>query len=328
MSQFRNILLATSFSERSKPAVESALALAKESNATLHIAHALEEAILFSAGLDTPGSAVTQGMGMLAHHARECLDKAVTLAKGQGIDARGHLLTGNAPADLVGLAEDRGCRLIVIGSTVRSALNKLFFGSVGEKIVRHSHVPVLTVGASGKAAAEAGATPAHSLTHLKRVLLPCDLSGISDGVAALAAGLCRRSGATLVLMHVLDELSGLDSMTDDEVGRVIPLRREGATRALRQMAEQYAGIPTEIHAVAGTANTEVVRTVEDKDIDLVVMATHGRRGIGRTLFGSTSEKVIRGASCPVLTVCTSKKVSRQVGAARTHPPKEAGVWGV
>jgi nucleotide-binding universal stress UspA family protein len=66
--------------------------------------------------------------------------------------------------------------------------------------------------------------------------------------------------------------------------------------------EEFAGLEVEEVIAHGEAAAEIVRVAKDKNVDLIVISSHGRTGLGRILFGSTAEAVVRHASCPVLVV--------------------------
>ena len=79
---------------------------------------------------------------------------------------------------------------------------------------------------------------------------------------------------------------------------------DSAVRELPKLAEceECAGLEIEELIVHGEAASEIVRVAKERKVDLIVIASHGRTGLGRILFGSTAEAVVRHASCPVLVV--------------------------
>ena len=140
-----------------------------------------------------------------------------------------------------------------------------------------------------------------------RILVPTDFSAPSNAALTLAKRMAEMSGASLHLLHVLE-----DSMTTAAaaVGVYEPtaeLRerwREGARTLLCTQltpAEQASFRSTE-DVVFGTPARTIVEHAKANDIDLIVMGTHGRGGVEQLLMGSVAERVVRLASCPVLTV--------------------------
>jgi nucleotide-binding universal stress UspA family protein len=86
---------------------------------------------------------------------------------------------------------------------------------------------------------------------------------------------------------------------------------DSAERELPKLAEceECSGIDVEEMIVHGEASSEIVRVAKERKVDLIVIASHGRTGLGRILFGSTAEAVVRHATCPVLVVKPTPETS-------------------
>jgi len=141
----------------------------------------------------------------------------------------------------------------------------------------------------------------------KRILVPMDFSAPSDAALEYARVVAGRFGASLHLLHVAEdpyraiysaevfvpEVEGLrDQILDDSLGRLADKLQPSDVDELRATAE----------AVIGTPAGSIVEYAAGHDIDLIVMGTHGRGGMSHLLMGSVAERVVRTASCPVLTV--------------------------
>ena len=135
-----------------------------------------------------------------------------------------------------------------------------------------------------------------------RVLVPTDGSTASENAIEHAIGLAKQYGATLHALYVVDAgtYSSLEAAADVVVDE---LRAEGteAVEAIAAQAED-AGVAVETAIETGIVHRSIVDYVDNEGIDLVVMGTHGRTGVGRFLLGSVAEKVIRTADAPVMTV--------------------------
>ena len=133
-----------------------------------------------------------------------------------------------------------------------------------------------------------------------RILVPTDFSPNSDAALSLATSLARDSGGEVVLAHV--ETIPL-SVAGGEYMYAIP---EPPTEELLEKLEHVtlpdSHVPVERRLLAGDPADAIVRIAETEHIDLIVMGTHGRRGISRLLMGSVAESVVRARPCPVLTV--------------------------
>ena len=143
----------------------------------------------------------------------------------------------------------------------------------------------------------------------QRILVPVDGSATSDAGLNEAMQLARLTGAKLRLLHVVDDmpmiLSGdtMGAMTAD----VFDLLRKNGQRILDEACKRVeaAGIATDARlydSFDGRLSDRVVKEVAEWPADLIVLGTHGRRGVGRMLLGSDAEQVLRTATVPVLLV--------------------------
>ncbi|MBI3412140.1 MAG: universal stress protein [Planctomycetes bacterium] len=137
----------------------------------------------------------------------------------------------------------------------------------------------------------------HSILH------PTDFSERSEVAFRLAGALARDYGATLIVMHVAAE----PGMVFTEGGMLLPPdddHLEDMREQLRTLKAAGNDFPVIHRLEEGNPATEILRVARQSDTDLIVMGTHGRRGLKRLLMGSVAEKVLRESPCPVLTVRT------------------------
>ncbi len=196
---------------------------------------------------------------------------------------------------IITYAEDKDVDLVVMGTHGRKGMDRLLSGSVSEEVVRGAPCPVFTVLPS----ADEGSVPT-----ISRVLAPVDLSEQSDMVVHHAAALSDAYAAPLDLLHVVEEAAypsvyGLDPLTPS-----LPNVQDRAREALETLAGRLdlRTDPVNVHVLAGYAARDIVEFAKDHEVDLIVMATHGRTGLNRFLIGSVAEKVVRRAPCPVFTL--------------------------
>jgi nucleotide-binding universal stress UspA family protein len=146
----------------------------------------------------------------------------------------------------------------------------------------------------------------------KKILVATDFSSGSDEALDRALVLAKQTGATLELVHVLefgdsgDLPFGLVNYGGDPGAIVATVDRELAVRADRATA---AGLRSYTRMLEGIAQREIVREAQETNADLIVIGTHGRRGLAHLVLGSVAERVVQQASCPVLTVPFSKKAA-------------------
>jgi nucleotide-binding universal stress UspA family protein len=140
------------------------------------------------------------------------------------------------------------------------------------------------------------------------LLLPTDFSDCANYALSYTASLARTFGAKIVCVHVLEPIVptvGYTGMTEPlPLADISEQLEDSAERELPKIAdcEECAGLDIEEVIVHGEAASEIVRVARERAVDLIVISSHGRTGLGRILFGSTAEAVVRHASCPVLVV--------------------------
>jgi nucleotide-binding universal stress UspA family protein len=143
------------------------------------------------------------------------------------------------------------------------------------------------------------------MSNFKRILVPVDGSEISNKALSTALQMARQSGGSVLLVHAFDELAY--AMGYGYTPKQFEAAREALTKVLsdaKAIAES-AGVAAQTKLIEQPAQRlgDVIATEAAAwDADLVVVGTHGRRGIGRALLGSGAEQIIRGASVPVLVI--------------------------
>ena len=134
-----------------------------------------------------------------------------------------------------------------------------------------------------------------------RILLPTDGSDASDRAVEQAIGLARETGATLHVLFVVEDIPYAPELMDDEVEGRLREMGEEALEQIRARADE-AGVEIETALREGAPHTAILEYADEAAVDLVVMGTHGRSGLDRYLLGSVTERVVRTADVPVLTV--------------------------
>ena len=143
---------------------------------------------------------------------------------------------------------------------------------------------------------------------VRSILLPTDFSDCANFALPYAAGIARATGASLLAVHVVETVVpavGYSGMSEPlPIADISEQLEESAEREMPRVAEceECAGLNVEEMIVHGDAATEIVRVARERRVDLIVISSHGRTGLGRILFGSTAEAVVRHATCPVLVV--------------------------
>ncbi len=140
---------------------------------------------------------------------------------------------------------------------------------------------------------------------LQKIICALDLSEHSKTVAEYACMLAKAMNASIVAVYAaptLTQYTGFHvppNTIDSFVGEIV----SGAEKAMTQfVSENFEGVETKAEVVVGYAAEEILEIAAKEDADLIVMGTHGRKGIDRILFGSVAERVVKNSHIPVLTI--------------------------
>jgi nucleotide-binding universal stress UspA family protein len=141
---------------------------------------------------------------------------------------------------------------------------------------------------------------------IKKILFPTDFSKCSEAAGAYALDLARRYGSRLYVLHVVYDIETGAGWYVSHINyeELYTQMRSGAEKELKRVEEEQLAGYGDMEAVVlrGIPYEETLRFAKEQGVDLIVMGSHGRRGIDRVVFGSTASKVVKGARCPVLTV--------------------------
>ncbi len=142
-----------------------------------------------------------------------------------------------------------------------------------------------------------------------RILLPLDGSALAEQTLPRAIAQAERFQAELILLRVLEPLPRDRGLSQAAIRRAEELTSTMARQYLEGIAArvQERGIPAQVFIIEGRPHAEILRFVETNQVDLIVICTRGRSGFSRWLIGSVADRVVRGASVPVLLVRSSQE---------------------
>jgi len=320
----KKILVPTDFSDEALSAYTHAQELASKYGAKIDLIHIVPTLKYFSESIGKLGVPLDVDEDLYPHvkdGARHRMkgymdDYLQEEQKGEAI-----VLIDRKPwKAIVDYADDNAYSLIVMAARGKHS-SDLLKGSITEKIIRHSGIPVFTVDNRLKAEG------------LKRILLPTDSSPISFACFPLALTLAETYGAELTLFHVLELYGTLSESEEREPGKtekssiydhiIDHLNDYLVGEELEDVFIQRSGKPFEDKIVVeknGTQLTIPLKTVIEKGVsahyeieryapehsDLIVMTTHGHSGLAHFFLGSTAEKVAQRVDMPVVTVKPSE----------------------
>jgi len=140
---------------------------------------------------------------------------------------------------------------------------------------------------------------------IKKILMPTDLSEYSHHALTYASELSSTFGAALHLIYVVDTewlvTYGGVALPYHKETILERLKKEGE-KGLKELKKELAEIEVETAVRVGNPHGTIEHYAREKDIDLIVLATHGRRGFSHIFFGSNAERLVQSAPCPVLTI--------------------------
>ncbi|WP_247004631.1 universal stress protein [Halosolutus gelatinilyticus] len=284
------ILVPIDGSDPATAAFDHAIDVAAETDVVLHL--------LYVANTNEP-SLVRLGeqvVDVLEEEGEEIVDEARSRAEDRGVAVVDHVIQGDPRDVIVEYAHTSDVGLVIMGAHGRHGIGEYVLGSTTEHVVTESEMPVLTV--------RAGEDVRRSYPY-GAVLVPTDGSDHAQIALNLGAEVAARTGATLHLLFVYDELPE----TIDPRSARIPADVEENVKELFAEASEtavQAGVSDVVTAIeSGSVPHEIASYADSNAIDLVAMGTHGWSGIDRVLLGSFADRVIRTAPVPVLT-CTER----------------------
>lgn len=225
--------------------------------------------------------------------AEEIIDEAIEHLDGTDVDVTTDIRSGKPAEEIIGVAEDAGVDAIVLGSLGRRGVRRLLLGSVAEDVVRDAPVPVIVVPSGDDV---------HCRYPYQTIVVGVDGSEHASAALDRAIEIASKQDSALHLVSVVElpsvQIDGqIDSPLDALESTAERVVADGAERATERGVDE---VHTDIRI--GSADRVLRTYVEDTDADLVVAGTHGRSGVDRLLLGSVSERVLRTATAPVLTV--------------------------
>jgi len=305
MIEIQRILCPIDFSDYSRHALDHAVALARWYESTITVLH------VFST-VPVAAYAGMQGFEPIAltradrDQLLEELKRFVETESAPGVSMDATICEGDTTIEILNQATAMKAELLVMGTHGRSGFERFLLGSVTEKVLRKASCPVLTVPRLHPDAVSA--TP----VLFKQILCPVDFSDCSMQALNYAMSLAQEADAHLTVLHVMtDELAvmpdayGAIIMNDRESLADFRARREDDARqrlknAVPEAVAAYCRVEPMVSS--GKPSREILRIAADQQSDLIVVGVHGRGAADLMFFGSTTNHVVREATCPVLTV--------------------------
>ena len=297
----KRILFATDFSRWARRAEDYACALACSWKASLTVLSVAE----FPPGLNPDYPVNQQYLGDLLKTASSQLIDLKGRAERRGIAVTTRVATGIPSEEVMTAARAEDSDLIVVGTRGKTGLAHILLGSTAERVIRGAPCPVLTV--RMEPADNEGENSLSRPVTLERILVPVDFSDCSLDALGYAVEVAQQAKASVMLLHVLEPVSyGLDF----DLGHIRTREdlRASWTKRLEELASshRHSDVAVDVQLRGGFPSDSIIDSAQILPCDLIVMGTHGRRGISHALSGSVAEAVLRKARCPVVAVRSQK----------------------
>jgi nucleotide-binding universal stress UspA family protein len=301
MIEIRRILCPVDFSDYSRRALDHAIAIARWYESTVTALHVFSPALIAPYG---PGPIVFEPIVLTLADRDQLLANTKAFIEAEtapGVAIEAVIREGNTAAQILDQATKMSADLLVIGTHGRSGFERLLLGSVAEKVLRKARCPVLTVPRRLPDAVPSGPVV------FKRILCAVDFSESSMHALKYALSLAQEADGCLTILHVLGaEFVGQVGLGEEHVS-LAALQRQHEEEA-RKLLEKAVPESTAAYCKADTMLLrgkpwrEILRIASDRQAELIVMGVQGRGAADLMFFGSTTQHVVREATCPVLTL--------------------------
>jgi nucleotide-binding universal stress UspA family protein len=299
MMRIDKILVPVDFSECSTEAVNYGVSLAMHFCARLVLAHIVPTSAALAYTFPIETYAVEKDRAVMA---KSKLPSLVPEAYRGAVGLQTIVKVGNVQDELLAIIPDEKIDLVIMGTHGRRAVERFFLGSVTECMLRKVPVPIVTVSHLSPTKQLHAAEP----VLLRRILYATDLSDASEAGLRFSLDLAREAGAHLFVLHALKlaeaiyweaDFAGLGS---DEIETWRGVALERLTQSITKAVSE--GVKVKPTVVDGEPFREILRTVDENNIDLIVLNLQKRGRLDRAVLGSTAERVIRSAHVPVLSL--------------------------
>jgi nucleotide-binding universal stress UspA family protein len=277
MGKFKSILLCTDGSDYSSGAIHAAIDIAREcGRPRLTVFRALE----FNPEFETEGLKFAEKIEL---QAREHLEMIREAAAENDVECEAVVRRTTEPwKAIIEEAKKRNSDMIVMGRRGMTGLKKILIGSQTSKVIAYAPCSILVV-------------PKDAVMRGKTLLLATDGSKYSEAAEMTALNMCSRcteEGVCIVKNFLVLSVARTNVLLERARSNVEKIKKDAEERGIKVEPIVQVGRPYEV----------ILKTAEERDVDLIVMGTHGRTGLERVLMGSVTERIVALSRCAVLVV--------------------------
>ncbi|WP_459192356.1 universal stress protein [Halosimplex sp. J119] len=297
---YESILVPTDGSDTAERATDHAIELADAFDATLHVLSVVD--VGDEAGPFSAGGVDDEFVDRLQADAEAAVASVVEAVPGQPVETE--IIEGSPAETIVDYVSSEGIDLVVMGTHGRTGLDRVVTGSTSAEVVRESPAPVVSVrDVNGSLSIE-----------YDDVLIPTDGSPAAEAAIDHGLALADAFDATVHAVYVVDTVAlaggadtgvpggggGGGAATGDILEPLVSSGEDATGRIAERASER--GLDATAEVIEGSPGAALVDYVDEEGIDFVAMGTHGRTGLDRVLLGSTTERLMRHSTAPVLSV--------------------------
>ena len=291
MITIKKILCPVDFFSASDRAVDYATGLAANYDSAMHLLHVV--APIVPTAYEYP-VALADMVKSVEDAAWPEMNKLVAKVKTAGVAVEGEVRTGDVHDEIKRTIAAARPDLVVMGTHGRRTVERWFMGSTAERLLRHCPVPLVTMTAAGEQPAA---------TRFRRILVTTDFSAGTPDALAYAFSVAQENESRITLLHVIHDIPA------DVSGKYRDPLITGVRKELEDLvpAEARNWCEVEARVESGPPYRLILRILEEEEVDLLVMNIHGKGMLDRALLGSTAERVVRAARCPVMLIPPLRK---------------------
>jgi nucleotide-binding universal stress UspA family protein len=299
--QLKTILVPVDFSQEAFRVLDYAILVAKQFGAEVHPVHVRPQ---------TEASAIERAgrmMGNYRDHISFLVDRLLDIEHKHGLKFppdHCHIRSGRPFAEICKLAREIDADLVILGSSGHSGLKRVLLGSTAERVIRFAPCAVLVprgqryktvIGLTGRTGFK-----------VRNILVPTDFSNCSTAGVEYAVFLAEKFKAKLELLYSMEEY--VDFLAQNRTAGVLATLQQAdrLTAQNRMKGFQRLHVPSTLacqtEILSGYPVDQICAQSRGREVDLLVISTHGRSGFEHALMGSVAEQVARYAECPVVTV--------------------------
>ena len=287
------LLLATDGSLFSEGAIREAIRLAKRCSSKLAAISVIETNPEYE-------TIAPQLLEKAEKAARGHLESVKAQAKKEGVEITTSILEGEDSYNFISdEAVKNKTTMIIMGRRGKTGLKRLVIGSTTARVIGHAPCNVLVV-------------PQAAQVEFKNILVATDGSRYAAAAASEAIGIAKKNKSKLIVLAVVpsESMQPMDivhsQMSRDAIAEKELSVAENSAKAVKEAA-QKEGVAVEAFIMGGKPADAIVQTAKEKNVDVIMLGSHGKTGIDKLLMGSVAERVIVLSACAVLVVKASSK---------------------